>query len=125
MLAVIDVLKVDSVEAQTLIGETDIRNAALKLHALLGPKEIVLAYSDGLLVFVENQIYEQPSYQKSISGHNDRGDTCIASYMTKRLSASPATATVWAAAVTSLKMEAEGPIIRQLSEVEEFIRKMY
>jgi hypothetical protein len=32
---------------------------------------------------------------------------------------------VWAAAVTSLKMEAEGPFKRSLSDVEDLIRKRY
>jgi hypothetical protein len=41
------------------------------------------------------------------------------------LSASPQEATIWAAAVTSLKMEAEGPMTRKASEVEELIGKMY
>jgi len=41
------------------------------------------------------------------------------------LSASPQEATIWAAAVTSLKMEAEGPIKRTASEVEELIARMY
>ena len=58
-------------------------------------------------------------------GRSGRGDTCIASYVTKRLTASPAEATVWAAAVTSLKMEAEGPIKKAVAEVEEMIRRKY
>ena len=43
----------------------------------------------------------------------------------RRLTASPAEATIWAAAVTSLKMEAEGPFRREINEVEELIRGMY
>jgi hypothetical protein len=32
---------------------------------------------------------------------------------------------IWAAAVTSLKMEAEGPFRRDIREVEELIQKRY
>lgn len=41
------------------------------------------------------------------------------------LSASPKEATTWAAAVTSLKMKAEGPIKRKTAEMEELIQRMY
>jgi hypothetical protein len=41
------------------------------------------------------------------------------------LSATPAEATVWAAAVTSLKLEAEGPFRREIGEVEALIRARY
>jgi len=43
----------------------------------------------------------------------------------RRLVAQPAEATVWAAALTSLKMEAEGPFRRTAGEVEELIRQKY
>jgi hypothetical protein len=39
--------------------------------------------------------------------------------MTKRLSASAEEACIWAAAVTSLKIEAEGPFKRNIREVDE------
>jgi hypothetical protein len=42
----------------------------------------------------------------------------------KRFTASPEEATVWAAAVTSLKMEAEGPITRRLQDVEDLVQRM-
>jgi len=45
--------------------------------------------------------------------------------MARRLSSPPGEATVWAAAVTSLKMEAEGPFRREIGEVEELIRRKY
>ena len=55
-------------------------------------------------------------------GRTGRGDTCTSAYLGKRLTASPAEATIWAAALTSLKMEAEGPFSREIGEVEELIR---
>jgi hypothetical protein len=45
--------------------------------------------------------------------------------MASRLNASPAEATIWAAAVTSLKMEAEGPFHRDIAEVKRLIQDKY
>jgi hypothetical protein len=53
------------------------------------------------------------------------GDTTLAAYVSCRLDASPAEATLWAAAVASLKMEAEGPFDRDLEEVERLIQEKY
>jgi len=67
----------------------------------------------------------QRFHPKELVGRSGRGDTCIGSYLAKRQSASPAEATVWAAALTSLKMEAEGPFKGQAADVEELIAKQY
>jgi sugar/nucleoside kinase (ribokinase family) len=124
VLARVEVLKTDAVEAEMLTGEAEIRAAARKL-AELGPKEIVLTHRDGLLVYAEGQYHEAGFFPVELVGRSGRGDTCLAAYMSKRLSASPAEATIWAAAVTSLKLEAEGPFRREIGEVEVLIRRRY
>jgi len=124
ILPLIDVLKSDSVEAEILTGETEVRIQAQKL-ADMGPKEIVLTHKNGVLVYTDGQYYEAVFRPRELVGRSGRGDTCIGSYMCKRLTASPAEATVWAAAVTSLKMEAEGPILRKESEVKDLIDREY
>lgn len=58
-------------------------------------------------------------------GRSGRGDTCIAAYMARRLTTPPPQAIVWAAAITSLKMENEGPFQKSLSEVEELLKNKY
>ncbi len=78
-----------------------------------------------MLVYANEQYYEAPFLPEEMVGRSGRGDTCIASYMAKRLSAPPEEAILWSAAVTSLKMEAEGPIHRKIDEVEDFIQKKY
>ena len=88
---------------------TDIE-AAARILAGYGPKEIVLTHSQGVLVFADGRFHQAPFRPQKLVGRSGRGDTCIASYVCKRLTASPHEATIWAAAVTSLKMEAEGPI---------------
>jgi hypothetical protein len=45
--------------------------------------------------------------------------------MARRLSAPPQEAVIWAAALTSLKMDAEGPFRRDIRDVEALIRKKY
>jgi sugar/nucleoside kinase (ribokinase family) len=124
VLSQIDILKTDAVEAERLTGKTDME-AAAQILAGYGPKEIVLTHSQGVLVFADGQFHEAPFCPQKLVGRSGRGDTCIASYVCKRLSASPQEATIWAAAVTSLKMEAEGPIERKASEVEELIARAY
>jgi sugar/nucleoside kinase (ribokinase family) len=124
ILSRVDVVKTDAVEAELLTGRKDIKTAA-KMISEFGPKEIVLTHRDGLLVYDGSQYYEAGFYPSRLVGRSGRGDTCIASYMARRLDSSPDKATVWAAAVTSLKMEAEGPFKRSLSDVEDLIRKRY
>jgi sugar/nucleoside kinase (ribokinase family) len=124
ILSLIDVLKADAVEAESLTGEKDIKLSA-EILAGWGPKEIVLTHRDGILVYADKQYYEATFLPEKLVGRSGRGDTCIASYMAKRLSASPEEAIIWSAAVTSLKMEAEGPICRTLKDVEELIHNKY
>jgi sugar/nucleoside kinase (ribokinase family) len=124
VLSQFDILKTDAVEAESLTGMSDKYEAA-KTIAGWGPKEIVLTHRDGLLVYADDQFFEAGFYPKELIGRSGRGDTCGTSYIAKRFTSSPKEATIWAAAVTSLKMEAEGPIRRTISEVEELIGRKY
>lgn len=124
VLACLDILKTDAVEAELLFGKCDLYTAAKKMHDL-GPREVVITHRDGLLVYADGNFYEEKFLPKEIIGRSGRGDTCIASYTAKRLSASPQEATIWAAAVTSLKMEAEGPFQRTIEEVNNLIQNKY
>jgi sugar/nucleoside kinase (ribokinase family) len=124
VLALLYVLKADAVEAELLTGSADIRAAAELLHDL-GPREIVLTHRDGVLVYDGDRFHEAGFFPKKLVGRSGRGDTCIASYVASRLNALPARAIIWAAAVTSLKMEAEGPFRRDIGEVERLIQDKY
>jgi sugar/nucleoside kinase (ribokinase family) len=123
-LAHVDVVKADAVEAKWLTGEAGIYRAAERL-ARLGPAEVVLTHRDGVLVLAGDQVHEAGFYPASLVGRSGRGDTCLAAYVAKRLSADPAEATIWAAALTSLKMEAEGPFRHNVGDVEELVRQRY
>jgi sugar/nucleoside kinase (ribokinase family) len=123
-LAHIDILKSDAVEAQYLTGETDIHRAA-EAYAKMGPKEIVLTHKDGLLIYAEDQFHELQFHAKQLSGRSGRGDTCAGTYVAMRLSKPSREAAIWAAAVTSLKMEKQGPFSGSIHEVEELIHSKY
>jgi sugar/nucleoside kinase (ribokinase family) len=116
VLKLVDVLKADGLEAEVLTGRSDLREAAQAL-AEFGPREVVLTHSKGVLVCADGRFYAAPFRTREMRGRTGRGDTCIAAYLGKRLTASPAEATVWAAALTSLKMETEGPFNGEMGEV--------
>jgi sugar/nucleoside kinase (ribokinase family) len=123
-LAYVDVVKSDAVEAEFLTGETDIFKAA-KFYADMGPREIVLTHKDGLLVYADGKFHEMNFYPQRLDGRSGRGDTCVGTYMAKRLSMDPREAGIWAAAVTSLKMENLGPFNRSVDDVEALIHARY
>jgi sugar/nucleoside kinase (ribokinase family) len=123
-LACLDILKSDAVEAEFLTGETDIFKAA-KAYAAMGPREIVLTHRDGLLILADGVFHELGFFPGNLSGRSGRGDTCIGAYVAKRISMSPLDAGIWAAAVTSLKMEKLGPFDRPIQDVEALIHARY
>ena len=123
-LAYVDILKTDAVEAEYLTGETDIHEAA-RAYAEMGPREIVLTHKDGLLIYADGQYHAMEFHPRQLDGRSGRGDTCIGAYVAMRLSRPPREAGVWAAALTSLKMETLGPFSRTRQDVEELIRSRY
>lgn len=123
-LAHVDVVKSDAVEAEFLTGEKDIFKAA-RFYADMGPREIVLTHKDGLLILADGTFYEMGFYPARLEGRSGRGDTCVGTYVAKRLSLPPREAGIWAAAVTSLKMENLGPFNRSIDEVESLINARY
>jgi sugar/nucleoside kinase (ribokinase family) len=123
-LPFVDILKSDAVEAEYLTGESDIRKAAV-LFSQMGPKEIVLTHRDGVLVYSNGQFYAAGFYPRSLIGRSGRGDTCIGTYMAMRLTLNPYEAGIWAAAVTSLKMEKLGPFDQPMDNVVALIREKY
>lgn len=120
----LDILKSDAVEAEYLTGEKDIEKAAL-VFAALGPKEILLTHSAGVLVHTEGKFHHYDFHSTSQAGRSGRGDTCVGTYVTKRLTLPPYEAGKWAAAATSMKVEIPGPFKRTVAEVEAFIEKHY
>jgi len=119
----VTVLKTDAVEAKLLTGESDRRAAAQRL-AEYGPREVLLTHSGGVLVYHDGNWHEAPLVPQEIKGRSGRGDTCTAAYLARRLTAAPAEAVVWAAAVTSLKLQEEGPFHSKMAEVEALYERL-
>ena len=119
----VTVLKTDAVEAELITGEPDRYVAARKL-ATYGPKEVLLTHAGGVMVHHDGVFHEAPWAPEAIRGRSGRGDTCTASYLSRRLSAPPEDAVVWAAAVTSLKLEAEGPFRRTKADAQALYERL-
>jgi sugar/nucleoside kinase (ribokinase family) len=123
-LAQVDIVKSDAVEAEFLTGETDIQKAA-EYYAAMGPDEVVLTHKDGVLIYTNGKFLNADFFPTRMNGRSGRGDTCIGTYTAMRLSRPPFEAGIWAAAVTSLKMEDLGPFQRSIEEVEALIHAKY
>jgi sugar/nucleoside kinase (ribokinase family) len=123
-LAELDILKSDAVEAKFLTGERDIYKAA-HIYAQMGPNEIVLTHKDGILILADGVPHEIKFFPARMNGRSGRGDTCIGTYVAMRLIKPPVEAGIWAAAVTSLKIETLGVFNRTIEEVIELIQNKY
>jgi sugar/nucleoside kinase (ribokinase family) len=121
-LASVTYLKVDRAEAEFLTGQDDLVDAARRL-AQYGPREIVVTQSSGIIVYAEGNIHRAPFTPRSLAGRTGRGDTCFATYLGKRLTASPEEATRWAGAVTTLKQEQPGPWRGTPADVESLLAR--
>jgi sugar/nucleoside kinase (ribokinase family) len=120
VLSLVHLLKTDITEITYLTGESDMRRAAASMAAL-GPREVIVTHNAGVLVLAEGQFYECPWLVGEIRGRTGRGDTCTAAYLGKRLSASPAEATRFTAAVTGRKLETPGPFRGDIGEIERLL----
>jgi sugar/nucleoside kinase (ribokinase family) len=123
-LACLDILKSDAVEAEFLTGQTDLF-AAAQMYSDMGPREIVLTHRDGVLVYADGRFHDLSFHSSRLDGRSGRGDTCIGTYVAMRLSKNPLEAGIWAAAVTSLKVERLGTFDRPIRDVEELIKVHY
>jgi len=121
-LALVDVLKVDTAEAEVLTGQTDVYQAMSELAAY-GPREIVLTRPQGVLVYAGGECYQAPFTPKEVRGRTGRGDTCFAGYLGRRLTADSEEACRFAAAMTSLKLEQPGPFRGTIEDVERAVKR--
>lgn len=116
VIAAVHYLKTDAAEAETLTGEQD-RGKAIRILASWGAKEIMLTHHTEVMVCVDNEIYAAPFTARNLSGRTGRGDTCFASYCYWRINHTPEEACRFAAAVTSRKMERQGPFTGNMDDI--------
>jgi sugar/nucleoside kinase (ribokinase family) len=124
VLALVDILKADVVEAEALTGEPDME-AAARFLAAQGPREVIITHRDGIFLLAHGKTFEAEFYAQSMDGRSGRGDTCVGSYVAARLELPPEEAIHWSAATTSLKMEAPGPIQRSYEEIADLVENQY
>lgn len=121
VLPYVHYLKADRTEAEILTGTSELKIAA-RMLAEFGPLEVLITYKSGVLLYADGDFYQASFSPRSIEGRTGRGDTCMATYIGKRLTVPAAQALSFAAALTSRKLEKEGPFISsgisQISELD-------
>lgn len=120
----IHTVKADSIESEVITCEKDIAKAA-QVIASWGPSEVVITHAEGLLVYADGEVFEAPFVIRSLDGRTGRGDTCISAYLVGRLKSSPEDSCKFAAAVTSLKLEKEGPFDGTYQDILDKLAKDY
>ncbi|MGD0230683.1 MAG: PfkB family carbohydrate kinase [Syntrophorhabdales bacterium] len=114
----VDCVKLDVNEARWLTGTDDLFTAAEMLDGW-GSRETVITRADGVLARREGKNYFEKFCNRSIQGRTGRGDTLIGAYLARRLDYSVQESLKFAAVLTSIKMEAQGPFRGTLAEVLE------
>lgn len=117
-LPFVEYFKTDAAEAEILTGSKD-REAAARMLASWGAREVMVTHNSEVIVLVEGKIYRAPFTPANISGRTGRGDTTFASYLTRRLDHDPQDSVRFAAALCSIKMEKPGPFSGAIGEVLE------
>ena len=120
----IDILKVNECEIEALTGYSDSVEAGKKI-ASWGVKEVLITLgSYGSVIYSAEETVKVPAFKpKAIVDATGCGDTYAAGYLYMRSKgASRYDSGVFAAAMSSLKLEHTGPCNASREEIEEFIR---
>jgi sugar/nucleoside kinase (ribokinase family) len=121
--------KADAAEAEFLTGiKTDTREGRIeagKLFRQWGAKEVVISHNSELLSISDEGIVTAPFRNRKNDGRTGRGDTCFVSYITTRFLQPADEAILFAAALTSLKVEIPGPFKKTREDVLAFMKEYY
>ncbi len=116
IVALLDRVKLDVVEAKLLTGEDDLESAARQISSW-GCPEVVITRAEGVLALVHGEVFFEPFTNRNITGRTGRGDTTFAGYMAWRVEHTPREALRFAAALVSIKMETPGPFAGTRADV--------
>lgn len=122
IVALLDCVKLDGVEAKILTGTDDLAAAARRI-ADWGCPEVVITRADGVLARAAGETYFERFTNRSVVGRTGRGDTTFAGYLAWRLDHPPAEALRFAAALVSIKMETPGPFAGSVEDVLERMKR--
>jgi sugar/nucleoside kinase (ribokinase family) len=109
-------VKLDAMEAQVLTGIDDLQGQGVALQKW-GDAEIVITSSEGASVRSKGKTTFTRFTNRSTLGRMGRGDTVMGSYLARRIDHSAEDSIRFAAALTSIKMEAIGPFIGSVEDV--------
>jgi sugar/nucleoside kinase (ribokinase family) len=118
ILRMVDLVKLDVMEAKALTGTDVLQDQAAMLEDW-GSSETVITCSDGALVRSKGITRFTKFTNRGIKGRTGRGDTFSGAYLARRLDHSIEDSARFAAALTSIKMEATGPFKGSLEDVIE------
>jgi sugar/nucleoside kinase (ribokinase family) len=121
IVAMMDKVKLDVVEAGILTGTDDLEKAAVIVESW-GCPEIVITHSPGVLARVNGKTFYEKFSNKSMVGRTGRGDTTFAAYLSYRLEHDPLQSLKFAAALVSIKMETRGPFQGTMDDVARRLR---
>lgn len=124
IIALMDKVKLDVVEAKVLTGTDDLEEAA-KIVESWGCPEIMVTHSQGVLARVGGKSYYEKFSNRSVIGRTGRGDTTFAAYLSWRLEHDVAESLKFAAALVSIKMERYGPFAGTLEDVRQRIKEFH
>ena len=116
IVAMMDKVKLDVVEARLLTGTDDLERAATIVESW-GCPEIVITHTSGVLARVNGATFYEKFSNKSTVGRTGRGDTTFAAYLSYRLDHDPLESLKFAAALVSIKMETPGPFQGTMEDV--------
>jgi sugar/nucleoside kinase (ribokinase family) len=116
IVGLIDMVKLDIVEAYVLTGTDDLERAALVIEGW-GCSEILVTKAEGVLARVHGKTYYEKFSNHSTVGRTGRGDTTFAAYLAWRMDHDVTESLKFAAALVSIKMETPGPFGGTLADV--------
>ena len=119
----IDILKVNEFEIESLTGYADLRQAARQL-ADWGVREVLITLgSYGSVIYVQGEYFEIPAFRPAaLVDATGCGDTYATGYLYMRSKgASYREAVIFAAAMSTIKLEQTGPFDKTIDDIYNII----
>lgn len=122
VIAMMDKVKLDILEAKLLTGSDNLEAAAAIVQSW-GCPEVMITRADGVLARNAEQSHFATFSHRSTSGRTGRGDTTFGAYLAARVAHDLPTALNMAAAVVSIKMETPGPFQGSMEQVQQRMKE--